>query len=118
MEMALIARLSHPDAVLPEMGKLRSCEDVQVGPLPTAVRTGVSVFVPHGMYASVYCGEGCSGGEVVSDKEIVVVLTGEHRVRKGHHIADLVFGFKTTVDATGVPGACTEGDASEMGPLA
>ena len=107
--MALIARLLHPDAVLPEMGKLRSCEDVIVGPQPTAVRTGVSIFVPHGMCARVPCTDRCTGGEVFSDKEIVVVLSSETRIRKGDHIADLVFGFKTTV---------AEGDAAEMGPLA
>lgn len=109
-KMALIVKLLHPDAVLPEMGKLRSCEDVLVGPQPTTVRTGVSVFVPHGMYAAAFaCNDSRAGCEVVTDEEVVVVLSAGAMIRKGDHIADLVFGFRTTV---------AEGPAAEMGPLA
>lgn len=113
--MALVAKLLHPDARLPHMGGLSICEDVVVEPNDVAagVRTGVSVRVPHGMVAAVKAGDVCFHKAVRSGEEIVVDLVNRLskpiRIRKGDHVADLVFRFERAV---------AESDASEMGPLA
>lgn len=115
--MALVAKLLHPGAVLPEMGELRACEDVLVASgagMRTDVRTGVSIVVPGGMRAYYLAvGSGVGSGDVVSGEEIVIqtynTSPAPHQILKGDHVADLVFRYTEAV---------ADGYAAEMGPIA